>query len=112
MVPLLDPSSRSVQRTGLWPARSLRERYDFPGGAGEIMIGSASAFCGKRNSARLPAEGAEHTIFIKNEYLFVKIGSVASVTLPFSLQNADSRKGTVEGLAFFVHGAYNLPRIP
>ena len=38
MVPLLDPSRRSVQRTGLRPARSLREKYDFPGGAGEIMI--------------------------------------------------------------------------
>ena len=112
MVPLLDPSRRSVQRTGLRPARSLREKYDFPGKAGEIMIWLHSAFCGKRNSARLPAEGAEHTIFIKNEYPFVKKGSVASVTLPFSLQNADSRKRTVERLAFFVHRAYNLPRIP
>ena len=35
-----------------------------------------------------------------------------STLLPFSLQNADSREQAVAGLAFFVHGAYNLPRIP
>jgi len=104
MVPLLNPSLRSAQRTDLRSARSLREMYFFDGEATEKMIGSFSALCGERKSARLFAggmcEGIQYSS--KNEYSLVKMGSTAPAVLPFSLRFADSvERGLGKGCIFF-----------